>query len=137
MTKPNLGKKRTCQSCEARFFDLNKNPAICPKCGAKYKIPLTKARKTSQTNTKVKNVIASEINPIAENAKEENFTTELNNEDLELDTGVLDNENDNLESELDDDLDDSLMENTSDLNEDNDELSEVFENVTNDDTDKH
>jgi uncharacterized protein (TIGR02300 family) len=27
------GMKRSCLSCEARFYDLGRSPAICPKCG--------------------------------------------------------------------------------------------------------
>jgi uncharacterized protein (TIGR02300 family) len=30
--KPELGTKRRCNSCEAKFFDLNTDPIICPKC---------------------------------------------------------------------------------------------------------
>src|SRR5258708_27394780 len=26
------GSKRQCQECGARFYDLNKDPIICPKC---------------------------------------------------------------------------------------------------------
>ena len=33
MAKPELGAKRQCQSCGAKFFDLNKDPIVCPKCG--------------------------------------------------------------------------------------------------------
>lgn len=33
MAKPDLGMKRSCVSCGARFYDLAKQPAICPKCG--------------------------------------------------------------------------------------------------------
>ncbi|MCS6892583.1 MAG: TIGR02300 family protein [Rhodovarius sp.] len=33
MAKPELGSKRTCVSCGARFYDLMRNPAVCPKCG--------------------------------------------------------------------------------------------------------
>ena len=33
MVKANWGTKRTCQSCSARFYDLNKSPIKCPKCG--------------------------------------------------------------------------------------------------------
>lgn len=33
MTKPDLGQKRACSHCGARFYDLAKNPAKCPKCG--------------------------------------------------------------------------------------------------------
>ncbi|HQU02682.1 MAG TPA: TIGR02300 family protein, partial [Acetobacteraceae bacterium] len=32
MAKPELGDKHTCVSCGARFFDLGKTPAVCPKC---------------------------------------------------------------------------------------------------------
>jgi hypothetical protein len=27
------GKKRTCQGCAESFYDLNKDPALCPHCG--------------------------------------------------------------------------------------------------------
>ena len=33
MAKPELGTKRVCVSCNARFYDLTKQPAVCPKCG--------------------------------------------------------------------------------------------------------
>ena len=33
MVKAELGTKRTCPSCAARFYDLLKNPITCPKCG--------------------------------------------------------------------------------------------------------
>ena len=33
MAKPELGTKRVCVSCGARFYDLTKQPAVCPKCG--------------------------------------------------------------------------------------------------------
>ncbi len=33
MVKPELGSKRICVQCGARFYDLMKQPAICPKCG--------------------------------------------------------------------------------------------------------
>lgn len=33
MAKVELGAKRQCQSCGAKFFDLNKDPIVCPKCG--------------------------------------------------------------------------------------------------------
>lgn len=36
MAKPELGSKRQCESCGAKFFDLNRNPILCPKCGAAF-----------------------------------------------------------------------------------------------------
>ena len=32
MTNPSWGTKRNCPSCSAHFYDLNKMPAVCPKC---------------------------------------------------------------------------------------------------------
>lgn len=36
MTKPEWGKKRTCQSCGKPFYDLKRKTVACPKCGAPY-----------------------------------------------------------------------------------------------------
>ena len=36
MVKPELGTKRTCPSCAARFYDLMKNPIVCPKCQVSF-----------------------------------------------------------------------------------------------------
>jgi uncharacterized protein (TIGR02300 family) len=33
MAKPELGLKRVCVACGAKFYDLMKSPAVCPKCG--------------------------------------------------------------------------------------------------------
>lgn len=34
MVKPAWGTKRTCQSCDAKFYDMQRSPIACPKCGA-------------------------------------------------------------------------------------------------------
>ena len=36
MVDPKLGTKRVCEACGAKFYDLNKSPAVCPKCGHVY-----------------------------------------------------------------------------------------------------
>jgi uncharacterized protein (TIGR02300 family) len=36
VVKASWGIKRTCQSCSARFYDLNKSPIKCPKCGREH-----------------------------------------------------------------------------------------------------
>jgi len=36
--KPELGVKRRCLSCAAAFFDLNRTPIVCPKCGAVFQV---------------------------------------------------------------------------------------------------
>jgi uncharacterized protein (TIGR02300 family) len=32
VAKPELGTKRLCASCGAKFYDLSKDPIVCPKC---------------------------------------------------------------------------------------------------------
>ena len=36
MAKAELGIKRLCANCGAKFYDLNKDPIHCPKCGTVY-----------------------------------------------------------------------------------------------------
>ena len=43
MSKPELGTKRDCPSCGAKFYDLNKNPVVCPKCKHEF-VPDTGAK---------------------------------------------------------------------------------------------
>ena len=48
MAKPELGTKRQCQNCGAKFFDLNKDPIICPKCGTVISGRDARARPTAK-----------------------------------------------------------------------------------------
>jgi uncharacterized protein (TIGR02300 family) len=36
MVSAELGTKRTCPNCAARFYDLLKDPITCPKCGTSF-----------------------------------------------------------------------------------------------------
>jgi uncharacterized protein (TIGR02300 family) len=36
VAKPELGGKHQCQNCGAKFFDLNRDPIVCPKCGTVF-----------------------------------------------------------------------------------------------------
>ena len=38
VAKPELGTKRLCASCSAKFYDLNHDPITCPKCGAVHEV---------------------------------------------------------------------------------------------------
>jgi uncharacterized protein (TIGR02300 family) len=38
VAKPELGTKRLCASCGAKFYDLNKDPITCPKCGTVFEV---------------------------------------------------------------------------------------------------
>ena len=39
MSKPELGTKRLCAGCAAKFYDLMKDPIVCPKCEAVFIVP--------------------------------------------------------------------------------------------------
>ena len=45
MAKPDLGTKRVCVACSARFYDLTKSPAICPKCGTEQPLDQPRPRR--------------------------------------------------------------------------------------------
>jgi uncharacterized protein (TIGR02300 family) len=36
MAKAELGDKQVCPSCGAKFYDLRKRPAVCPKCATAF-----------------------------------------------------------------------------------------------------
>jgi uncharacterized protein (TIGR02300 family) len=36
LANPELGTKQICPTCQAKFYDLNKRPAHCPKCAAEF-----------------------------------------------------------------------------------------------------
>jgi uncharacterized protein (TIGR02300 family) len=46
MAKSELGTKRVCVACGARFYDLTKVPAVCPKCGTEQPIEQPRPRRT-------------------------------------------------------------------------------------------
>jgi len=52
VSKPEIGTKRQCTNCGAKFFDLRKSPIVCPKCGAVYQVATIKAREVFRGATK-------------------------------------------------------------------------------------
>ena len=44
VVKPELGGKRQCQNCGTKFFDMNRDPIVCPKCATVFQaLPVTRA----------------------------------------------------------------------------------------------
>jgi len=107
VAKPNWGVKRICQSCTARFYDLAKDPILCPKCGAEFDpeaILKTKRAKPAAAAPRVVPVPVAvepdEIEPIEE----------------EVADGA-------------DDKEEEVIEDTSELGEDDEDVAEVRDNV--------
>lgn len=55
MVKIELGIKRVCCSCGARFYDLNKMPPVCPKCSTEQPIELPRGRLPEEDNDTIDN----------------------------------------------------------------------------------
>ena len=49
MGRPELGTKCTCTACHERFYDLNRAPAVCPKCGAQQRQEKSLSLRQSRT----------------------------------------------------------------------------------------
>jgi uncharacterized protein (TIGR02300 family) len=45
MAKPELGLKRVCVACSARFYDMTKTPPVCPKCGTEQPLDQPRIRR--------------------------------------------------------------------------------------------
>jgi uncharacterized protein (TIGR02300 family) len=63
MTKPELGTKRLCVHCGAKFYDLHHSPINCPKCGAAFEVVVASSRGRAEAARaparKVEPVVAS------------------------------------------------------------------------------
>ena len=116
MTKTELGNKHLCTSCNTKFYDLQKEVPICPKCGEEI-ILKVKRRLGRPPLNKIVNI------PIVKK-QEEKLLVEENIEKED----ELDKELDNIVSieDIDDDIIDSNNEIDIEENEnDSVNLSEV------------
>ena len=50
MTKPELGTKRLCAHCGAKFYDLHHSPVACPKCGRVFEVVQVSSRWRSEAS---------------------------------------------------------------------------------------
>jgi uncharacterized protein (TIGR02300 family) len=110
VAKPELGTKRTCASCGTKFYDLNRTPIVCPKCGEAYQQPV---ERPSPAPAVVK---PEPVAPVEAPAKEAPELVSLEEAEKELvpekRAGEPDEEGDfEIEDDaLDDDADDPFLE---------------------------
>lgn len=103
MARPELGSKHLCQTCGTRFFDLNRSPITCPKCGNVFEtVPRVAQRPPEAEDEEVPQGLESELVPIEEaEAEEEKTVPVADEEEVEIDT-----EDDTFLEEEDEDGDD-------------------------------
>ncbi|EFH12189.1 TIGR02300 family protein [Pseudoroseomonas cervicalis] len=96
MAKPELGLKRTCVACGAKFYDLTRQPAVCPKCGTEQPAEQPRLRRAAA--------------PVEEKVKKRAVAPEADTDDVELedvdgddaleDAEDLDDAEDDLDGEI-------------------------------------
>jgi uncharacterized protein (TIGR02300 family) len=59
VAKPELGLKRQCQACGAKFFDMNRNPIVCPKCGTMFQGATVRAERATAKDEETEDEPAS------------------------------------------------------------------------------
>ncbi|MEX0838462.1 MAG: TIGR02300 family protein [Parvibaculum sp.] len=108
MSKPELGTKRDCPSCGAKFYDLNKNPVVCPKCKHEY-VPDTgakakRAKPAEKPKEKpLKRVVVADGDTVSLDAmRDDELAADVDDEDIDVDVDV------DVEVE-DDDTDDAFL----------------------------
>ncbi len=99
MAKPELGVKRICLSCAAKFYDLEQDPIVCPSCGAPFDPEAAVKLKRGRS--------AANDDKLAEAKVAEKADSDEDSDD--------DSDDDDLV--LDDD-DEDILEDTSDLDDD-------------------
>ena len=107
MPKSEWGKKHSCTSCGALFYDMKKDPVYCPSCGQKVdQQPLLKPRRTTAAKPATKSVkIREELHTTQLPAEIEDVDideeeVELNDDDVDL--GAEDDDDLIVDEEMDD-----------------------------------
>lgn len=125
LPKPELGTKRDCLSCGAKFYDLNRSPAICPKCGAEFLAEATTRTRRAKTAEKPATAAAAPETAAetdetpADEAEEDTVSLEALqdeedsaddfDEDIDVDDAGDDDDNTFIEDDDDDDDDVSSL----------------------------
>src|ERR1700722_13211025 len=105
VAKPEWGSKRICPSCGARYYDLLREPVICPKCATPFDAEAFLKSRRSRPAPPVE----KELEPVGADEIDAEVETE--------------------EAEAPEEEDEELLEDASELGEDEDDMAEVIENV--------
>ena len=112
------GKKRTCLSCGAHFYDMLRSPIICPKCETELQ-PVVSGR-GSRAKAAVPVPAPEKAQPLVE--EKEKLDLLVDEDDVPDDSGIgiLDDDDDND--------DDGLIEDTADLGAEDNVLDGIGSN---------
>ena len=121
MSKLEWGIKRVCPSCSIKYYDFNKTPIICPKCGFEFDPDLLlKSRKGRSIASKI------ESDTVSNDTKKEEETLDQDINSLENDDEILeiDDETDIQDDVIDSNLKDEINDDSNDIDIINDNVDE-------------
>ena len=114
MAKPEWGTKRICPSCGTRYYDLLREPVICPNCSTPYDPEaFLKSRRARPIPA-----VEKELEPVGA----EELDTDIETEEVE----VGEEEEEAVSLEEAEEEDEELLEDASELGEDEDDMAEVI-----------
>jgi uncharacterized protein (TIGR02300 family) len=119
VVKPEWGLKRVCPSCGARYYDMQREPVLCPKCGGAYD-PETVAKTRRARPVPVPE---EPVEPLTDEDIDTDVADEGDGED-EGEAPVVEGGEETEEEE-----EEEVIEDASELGEDEDDMAEVIENV--------
>ena len=111
MVKPEWGVKRTCHSCGAKFYDLKRDPIVCPKCGTTFDFETALKSRKVRTVAEAKPVPAK-AKAKARPVKDEDTDALADIEDIEDVEDVADDDVLAAEEDADDTLEDVVVTGT-------------------------
>jgi len=121
VAKMKWGTKRTCLSCGKRFYDMRRDPIVCPGCNAPFEVN-TSRRSRRQRSTQVAEFVASPLDTSTK-AKEGMEAEGDGKKFAAAEDGGTENSL-AVEEEASETIEDPL-----ELDEDNDDMAEVIEGI--------
>jgi len=120
VAKPELGTKRHCAHCGARFYDLNHAPITCPKCGTVFEAVVA-----SRSRPEVARAAAREVEAVVPETQEAEFVS-LEEADAEA-QGKKKPAGAAVEAEDDVEIDDESLDDAAFIEETEEEDTDVTE----------
>jgi len=130
VAKPEWGTKRMCQSCGTRYYDLRRDPPVCPKCETVFAVRTSTRQRRGAAAAPVE---VAEEKPAAKKEKVKKVEAVADENVEAIAEEAVAKESEDTEVLDSDDEDDSLMEDASELGEDEDDVSEVMEHLEDED----
>lgn len=100
MAKVELGTKRTCVNDGVRFYDLNKVPAICPRCGTEQPVDQPRLRRAAGNVLEDKRLIKKPAPGLEDADPDIEVEADEESEDVLEDTSDLEDDADPIGTDI-------------------------------------